>query len=151
MAKKSSSSKSTKSTSKPDVRFIRLTNGEDLVSEVLDVSNGRMVINNPLKILYTPSLNSGYLTISLMQWIFTRVSRQQTFDMDLVNVLVMSPADDDLQNHYDMTVKGHQDRLTGTDEGDDSTEFNEVSEGEGIEMLKEVLNKLKNNKGGSVH
>ena len=79
MVKKNSNSKSTKSNSKAeDIRFIRLNNGEDIVAEVLDVSNGKIVINNPLKILYTPSLNTGYLSISLMQYRDWETDRKST-------------------------------------------------------------------------
>jgi hypothetical protein len=132
-----------------DVRFIRLTTGEDLVTEVTDVANGRVHINYPLKLLYTPSLTSGYLSISMMQWIFTRVSKNQAFDIDQVNVLVMSPADDDLKEHYEKTIISYQNRVDD-DESDDYEDFSSLNEEEGLEMLKDVLDKLKNNKG-SLH
>ncbi len=145
MAKKSSVSKSTRSNSKAkDIRFIRLTNGEDIVAEVLDVSNGKIVFNNPLKILYTPSLNTGYLSISLMQWVFTRISKQQKFDMDLVNVLVMTDPEDNLKSHYNESLNTFDKE---SDEDEDDIDFSTLEGDEGIEMLKNLMDKIKGGKG----
>ena len=144
MVKKSSSSKSTKSNSS-DIRFIRLNTGEDLIAQVNDVSNGRIFMSNPLKVLYTPSLNTGYLSISLMQWIFTRISSKQDFDMDISHIIVMVEPDIKLQEHYKESVSTFVNTIEVTNE--DDTEFGSVDENEGLEMLKNLLGKIKDNKG----
>lgn len=147
MAKKSSVSKSTRSNSKAkDIRFIRLTNGEDIVAEVLDVANGKIVFNNPLKILYTPSLNTGYLSISLMQWVFSRISKQQKFDMDLTNVLVMTDPEDNLKSHYNESLSTF-DKENDDDEDEEDIDFSTLEGDEGIEMLKNLMDKIKGGKG----
>lgn len=147
MAKKSSVSKSTKSNSKAkDIRFIRLTNGEDIVAEVLDIANGRIVIDSPLKILYTPSSNKGYLSISLMQWIFTRISKQQKFDMDMVNVLIISEPEQTLIEHYNESMDTFNNK-NDEDEEEDDIDFNTLEGDEGIEMLKNLMDKIKGGKG----
>lgn len=146
MAKKSSVSKSTRSNSKAkDIRFIRLTNGEDIVAEVLDVANGKIVFNNPLKILYTPSLNTGYLSISLMQWVFSRISKQQKFDMDLTNVLVMTDPEDNLKSHYNDSLSTFD--KENDDEDEEDIDFSTLEGDEGIEMLKNLMDKIKGGKG----
>lgn len=146
MVKKSSVSKSTRSNSKDnDIRFIRLTNGEDIVAEVVRISNGRIVINNPLKILYTPSLNTGYLSISLMQWVFSRISKQQNFDMDLANVLVMTDPEDNLKSHYNESLNTFD--KENDEEDDDEIDFSTLEGDEGIEMLKNLMDKIKGGKG----
>lgn len=147
MAKKSSSSKSTKSNSS-DIRFIRLVTGEDIVAEVTDVANGKLMMNNPLKVVYTPSLQTGFLSISLMQWIFTRISKNQTFDMDLHNVLVMTDADQQLKEHYEesLITFSKKDPTNISDEEDDD-EFGMLGNDDGVEMLNNLINKIKNGKG----
>lgn len=151
MAKKSSSSKSTKS-NLSDIRFIRLVTGEDIVAEVTDVSNGKLLMNNPLKIVYTPSLQTGFLTISLMQWIFTRISKNQTFDMDLHNVLIMTQAEEQLKDHYEQSLntfkeKNSSELYDDNDDNDDGDDFRMLDQNEGIEMLNSLINKIKNGKG----
>ncbi len=144
MAKKSSISKSTRLNSSDQIKFIRLVTGEDIVSEVGDISNGKMYINNPLKVVYTPSMNTGFLSISLMQWVFTRISKNQSFDIDLHNILIMTDADDHLIDHYKESL------LTFSKKGhDDDTEYDTLEEQDGIDMLNSLIDKIKNksNKG----
>jgi hypothetical protein len=149
MARKSSSSKSTKSNSS-DIRFIRLVTGEDIVAEVTDVANGKMIINNPLKIVYAPSVQTGFLSISLMQWVFTRISRNQTFNLDLHNILVMTQADDALEKHYKESLDTFDTKNFETEYNDyteESDEFDTLEPDKGLEMLKNLMDKIKNNKG----
>lgn len=147
MAKKSSNSKSIKSNSKAkNIRFIRLNSGEDIVTEILDISNGKITIDNPMKVLYTPSVNNGYLSISLMQWVFTRISKNQRFDMDMTNVLLMTEPEQTLIDHYNESIE-----IFGKKDYDD-TELDIVDGDEGIEMLKNLIDKIKGGKDkGRLH
>lgn len=146
MVKKSSSSKSTKSNSKAsEIYFIRLNNGEDIVAEVMDISNGRMKINNPLKILYTPSVNTGFLSISLMQWVFTKISTNQTFDIDCHNILIMTESDKKLREHYMDSLNTFN---VAKQEDDDTIDFDTLQSEEGVEMLKSLMDKIKGRKRG---
>jgi len=128
-----------------------LTNGEDIVAEVLDISNGRIFLDNPLKVLYKPSLNSDYLSISLMQWVFSRISKQQKFDMDIVNVLIMSEPEDALLEHYNESIITFNNKKI-EDDFDDDIDFGTVEGDEGIELLKNLMDKIKGGKGkGRLH
>jgi hypothetical protein len=155
MAKKSSSSKSTKSNSS-DIQFIRLTNGEDIIAEIIDISYGKVTVSNPLKVVYSTSMKPGYLTMSLMQWVFLRLSKNQTFTMDETNILIQSEPEDALLNHYHSSVGALVERSNTnfefanyTDDSDidldnDSDGLNEL---DGLELLKELLSKSKKDKG----
>lgn len=155
MAKKSSSLKSTKSNSS-SIQFIRLTNGEDIIADIVDVSYGKVTISNPLKVVYSTSMRPGYLTMSLMQWVFLRLSKNQTFTMDESNILIQSEPDSAFLEHYNSSVQTLVDRSNSnfefanyTDDSDvdldnDSDSLNEL---DGLELLKELLNKSKKDKG----
>lgn len=146
MVKKSSSLKSTKSNSKAnEIYFIRLNNGEDIVAEVVDISNGKMKINNPLKIMYTPSMNTGFLSISLMQWVFTKISTNQTFDIDSHNILIMTESDKKLKEHYMESLNTFS---LAKQEDDDTMDFDTLHSEEGVEMLKDLMDKIKGRKRG---
>lgn len=140
MAKKSSSSKSTKLNSNNTVKFMRLTTGEDIVAEVTDVANGKVVLSYPLKIIYTPSPNTGYLSISLMQWVFTKISINQTFDIGLENVLLMTDAEKTLVEHYEDSIFNFFLKLEQQEE-DEEPEMDE-----GLEMLNELIDQIKGKK-----
>ena len=89
-------------------------------------------------------MNTGFLSISLMQWVFTKISKNQSFDMDLHNILIMTNADDHLVEHYKESL------LTFSKKGnDDDTEYDTLEDQDGIEMLNNLIDKIKskNNKG----
>ena len=82
-----------------EVKFIRLVTGEDILAEILPVDEKNCKIVNPMKILYS-STSTGTMTISLMQWVFTRISTEQSFDLPLINILTSSPPSDNLKSYY---------------------------------------------------
>ena len=49
-------------TKKPNIKFIRLVTGEDVVSEVQESENGLCLVN-PLKIIYGVNQKTGYISI----------------------------------------------------------------------------------------
>ena len=160
MAKKSLSSKSTKSNSNSfTIQFLRLTNGEDIVAEIVDVAYGKVTISNPLKIVYSTSMRPGYLTMSLMQWVFLRLSKNQTFTMDESNILIQSEPEETLLEHYHSSVatltKSGKENFEFANYTDDSEvglddEDGSLEQLEGLELLKELMDKMKKDKG-SLH
>lgn len=160
MVKKSSSSKSTKSNSNSfPIKFLRLTNGEDIVTEVIDESYGKFTISNPLKIVYSTSMRPGYLTMSLMQWVFLRLSKNQTFQISETNVLLSSLPDKGLLDHYHSSVEALTEKgnsnfefANNTDESDVGLDedMENLDELDGLELLENLMNRMKKNKG-SLH
>jgi hypothetical protein len=82
-----------------EVLFFRLKTGEDLISEVQETDKTFILIN-PCKVLYLKSQRNGFLSISLMQWIFAKICSEQVFEMDKTEVLIRTVADEGLATHY---------------------------------------------------
>jgi len=79
-----------------------------------------------------------------MQWIFTKISTNQTFDLDLHNILIMTDADDSLSEHYKESLHTFESKHFDSEEIED---FDNLEPDEGIEMLRNLMDKIKNNKG----
>lgn len=141
------------------VRFLRLNTGEDLIAYAYhipkdDVEDGHYVINDPLKIVYITNTSSGkpVMSISLMQWIFTRICDKQEFKIAEKDVLTTVEPSLNLVEFYYKTVdhfnkvREEQKRaiqFSNEVEEDDESEFDEddyTDEAEGLEMLKDILN-----------
>ena len=156
MVKKSSSSKSTKSNSSETVvKFLRLTNGEDIVAGISDVTDTSVTITNPLKVVYSASVNPGYLTMSLMQWVFLKLSTNQTFELPTSQILIQSIPEDSLLEHYNKSVgvfrsagnKGYKFLGDDVDVDIEDDEGNTLDDSEGLELLKSLMEKMKGGKG----
>ena len=73
-------------TDNDSVKFVRLVTGEDIISEVMEVddaSGKHVILYNPLKIMYMSSpMNSDKVGISLLEWVFSRISDKQEFRIE---------------------------------------------------------------------
>jgi hypothetical protein len=138
------------------VKFMRLNNGEDIISEVI-MEDNFIVLINPLKILYTTSAKPGFLSISLMQWVFTKISLENIFEMPKNAILLSSDPTDGLLDYYWQTVLHFQSKSeehgkrVGFVEGDRIPELDdEIDQEEGedaLKMLEKLLESFKPNKG----
>ncbi len=130
------------------IKFIRLSNGEDLISQLVEVrkeeEDSYYILINPLKIVYMTGNKPGILSISLMQWVFHRVCSDQEFTIYPSDVLTMAKPTDSLTEYY-------QDSLEHFDEVKEklkkntefsSTEdgvFEDVDDDKLLDELKEIL------------
>ena len=127
-----------------DIQFLRLKNGEDLITEVQE-TDGSLVLINPCKILYLKGKKSGFLSISLMQWVFSRISADQIFEIDKNEVLFKTLPDDGMIIHYFNSVEHFLEKESNSNiEYDDPTIDDSYEDN--LELLKDLLG-TKNDKG----
>ena len=127
-----------------DIQFLRLKNGEDLITEVQE-NAGSLVLINPCKILYLKGKKSGFLSISLMQWVFSRISADQMFEIDKNEVLFKTLPDDGMIIHYFNSVEHFLEKESSSNiEYDDPTIDDSYEDN--LELLKDLLG-TKDDKG----
>jgi hypothetical protein len=139
--------------------------GEDVISDTIhlnEAGNSRYLISNPLKIVYLPIKKGSHLSISLMQWMFSRISDNQDFEIKEHNVLMTTEPSDSLLEYYYKTVeyflelRAEQKKLAEYDEAELYKEvaMSEDDDDEMIEKLEEVekyLNDLSKKDKGTLH
>lgn len=143
------------------VRFFRLNNGEDIIAYSYhvpkdDVELGHYIINDPMKIIYITTSKGArpYMSISLMQWVFSRISEKQEFRIEEKDVLFASEPAVGLVDYYyetvehflDMKEKQKKEIQFGEGEIEEQELFEDeemLDEAEGIEMLKDLLSQTK--------
>lgn len=92
----------------PVPTVLRLVTGEDIIADTVfinEAGNSRYVISDPLKIVYLPLTKDTHISISLMQWMFTRISDNQTFELKDRDVLIKTDPSDSLCQYYYKTVE----------------------------------------------
>jgi hypothetical protein len=132
-----------------EILFLRLKNGEDLITEVQEMDK-TYILMNPCKVLYLKGSKSGYLSISLMQWVFARICSDQTFEIDKGEVLFKTFPEDTLIEHYWNSVE-HFLNMESKDKVEYEAHHEEYDESpmsteEGIELIKKLL-EIKSDKG----
>lgn len=128
----------------PEVQFLRLKSGEDLITEVEETETTLLLIN-PCKILYLKGNKSGFLSISLMQWVFSRITSEQIFEIDKREVLFKTLPDDSMVIHYWNSVEHFTETHAKNDIEFDDPTLDDSYEDK-LDLLKELLG-TKDDKG----
>lgn len=96
-------------TANDSVKFVRLVTGEDIISEVMEVEDTtgkHIILYNPLKIMYMSSpMTSDKVGISLLEWVFSRISDKQEFRIESKDILMVAPPSDSLNTYYWDTIE----------------------------------------------
>lgn len=132
------------------VKFVRLTTGEDLVSQILEVNKDEpsayYLLINPLKIVYLTGNKPGVLSISLMQWVFHRVCDVQEFTIYPNDVITMANPSESLVEYYwdsieHFTTVGEKLKKNTQFGNESEEELTEevMDEGEIVEAIQELL------------
>ena len=93
------------------VLIFRLITGEDLISEHERVTDGRIRLIKPMKILYMMSQEG--ISISLVQWVFPVVTEMREYIFDTTNILTRIEPTKALQLHYGESTK-HFDKINSS-------------------------------------
>lgn len=153
-----------------EIYHIRLNTGEDLISEVSwpetkEGHEAHIVLFNPMKIIAVPSTKAGFVQLSLMQWIFTKITSDREFNIFSRDILTMSKPTDSLKQYYKETVHYFNKHNSSTVEDyldnlereiqavEDSDKM--IDEGEITpeleELISEFLNSYSSNNKGTLH
>jgi hypothetical protein len=141
------------------VKFLRLNTGEDIIAYTLhvkkdDFEDEHYLVDMPLKIVYSTNEDRNMLlSISLMQWVFTKISDNEEFKLSAKDVLLCSNASSHMTDFYYETIHEIELMKEKVDEMKKKFPSNEVDESmdymdenEGLEMLQDLLEMTKNKK-----
>ena len=145
-----------------DVMHFRLVTGEDIIAQVLLEDNtGTTTLGFPMKVVFLPTKDGAY-RISLMEWVFSRISPAQTFDIKGRDIVTSSIPSDIIVDYYWEALAVLEEKrksLVQTDhlhqETKEIEEFldeleDQVGE-EGNDLIKNLLNSLSSNNRGTLH
>lgn len=88
----------------PKARFVRLKNGDDIVSDVVEMSDEEgltIMLINPLKIIYMPgAVDRTFMQIAFVPWVFKRICSEQHFTISFEDILMISDITEDMNEYY---------------------------------------------------
>ena len=136
------------------IRFVRMNTGEDLVTELAFVKEGEVgsyyVFMNPLKIIYSVNQKPGYLSVSLMQWVFPKICDKQEFVIYPSDVMTIAPPSDNMLAYYYTSLERLNEVKINYDEEDselyeDEIPSEDISESD-LDYVNRLIDEIKNNK-----
>ena len=96
-----------------NIKFLRLVTGEDIISEVIESSIDNKItytLLNPMKVVYVMNTRPGIISISLMEWVFTKICDHQEFSVGPNNILTTSVPTENLISYYNDCIDHFEDR-----------------------------------------
>lgn len=145
-----------------DVRYFRLITGEDIIAQVYTEEDDMLVLGFPMKVIFFPVEPTAY-RISLMEWIFTRISPDQTFTIKERDIITSStPSDVIVQYYWDALEALSKKRIgnTGKDTKPNQKEIEDFlediedqleEEGGSSDFVRELLESLTSNNRNTLH
>jgi|LakMenEpi03Aug12_release.lakeMendotaPanAssembly.Ray.scaffolds.fasta_scaffold00983_21 hypothetical protein len=87
----------------PLAKFIRLTNGDDLIADVVETEDEDGILYtvfNPLRVVYIDSEREGYTAIAFSHWVFSGLCDQQEFVIHAEDVMLIADLSEKMNKHY---------------------------------------------------
>lgn len=141
-----------------EITFFRLVTGEDLIASSIKVKkdgfdDDHYILTNPLKVIYITNPQSKMkLNISLMQWIFERISDSQEFKIYKTDIITTAIPSISLSEYYNDAVehmKGYVSDVVDEEFIDEDTyqepgesELHSSSESDSFEHMKDILTSM---------
>lgn len=122
----------------PNAKLVRLQNGDDVISEVVEMEDENGVIYalfHPLKVVYVPSETTGYLTVAFMPWVFPRLCEQQEFIIHSQDILFMADVTPKMNEYYWNNMDYYTKKATAEEE----KETQKAEQEDSFDRLKEAL------------
>ena len=132
-----------------DIKFVRMSSGEDLVSEVSGSKDGYCTLSNPLKMLYMFGKIPGSLGISLVPWVFNNVCDKQEFNISVRDITIMANTSDKMSQYYLDALKTFDSFQISDNFCPDTEDPSEVDDE--LDMINGALNKIKSNNKRTIH
>lgn len=138
------------------VKFIRMSSGEDLLTEVIDIKEGNkeyFVFVNPMKLLYMMGKRPGSLGISLVQWVFPKICEKQEFTVDRQNITAISDASDKIAGYYwdSLSAVDHLHLISNQSAEQFLVEDGAEENPDELELLNNMLKSMKSNQKRTYH
>jgi len=151
MVKKALPSKSTKSTLKTTekkvIKFVRISTGEDLVSEMKIVRSEHIgdhyVLISPLKVIYALLEKPGMVSLNLISWIFPKITERQEFIIYPKDIITMADPTAGVKKYYNEMVMESKFSASIGGSSDFAAFDDDNEEDEEDEHIRQIMDELK--------
>jgi hypothetical protein len=82
------------------VKFIRLSNGDDIISSIKDDGKVNMILTNPMKILIDADIEVGRQTIYMHTWMPQGIAKGNECKLSKKDVLFIAEIEHDISDYY---------------------------------------------------
>lgn len=82
------------------VKFIRLINGDDIITEIYDDTKINMVLKNPMRIVIDADLDVGKQTIYMHTWMPQGIAKDNSCTLSKKDIIFITDLEKDIEEYY---------------------------------------------------
>lgn len=134
------------------IKFVRLSTGEDVITELLSVKDDAgeyYIFLNPLKVVYLVGEKPGSLMLSLIEWVFPKICAKQEFTVFPSDIVTVGEPSEQITDYYYEALfkleKQTKVKMVDKSEMDYKEDMKDITDDE-LEYLTEIMETLKNSK-----
>jgi len=136
-------------TSETAIKFIRTANGDDIISEIMELTDKDefkdLLLINPMKIFYMLGEAPNSFSISLGQWVFHSVCDEQTFQINTSEIMLVGEPTENMIEYYQSTLE-QMNRVEKIEQKERNTkqDIEQLMQAATNDKTEEEMNELKN-------
>jgi hypothetical protein len=82
------------------IRFMRLANGDDIISEIKDDGKISMILTNPMRVIVDADLDVGKQTIYMHTWMPQGIAKGNECRLNKKDVIFIAEIEQDISDYY---------------------------------------------------
>ena len=82
------------------VKFLRLSNGEDIIAVIKSSTKSTFLIENPMRVIVDADLDAGRQTISMHNWMPQGIAKENGCNLNLKDIIFTAEVEEDIIDYY---------------------------------------------------
>ena len=82
------------------IKFFRMSNGDDIITEIADANKGTITIVNPMRLVVEADLENGKQIIYMHSWMPQGIAKGNSCSINIKNILFFSDVEEDIIEYY---------------------------------------------------
>jgi len=87
-------------TEETKVKFLRLSNGEDIIAVIKGSTKSTFLIENPMRVIVDADLDAGRQTIYMHNWMPQGIAKDNGCSLNLKDIIFTAEVEEDIIDYY---------------------------------------------------
>jgi hypothetical protein len=87
-------------TKETKVKFLRLSNGEDIIAVIKGSTRSTFLVENPMRVIVDADLDAGRQTIYMHNWMPQGIAKDNGCNLNLKDIIFTAEVEEDIIDYY---------------------------------------------------
>jgi hypothetical protein len=87
-------------TEETKVKFLRLSNGEDIIAVIKGSTRSSFLVENPMRVIVDADLDAGKQTIYMHNWMPQGIAKDNGCNLNLKDIIFTAEVEEDIIDYY---------------------------------------------------